>query len=581
MSPTRTEWDTGTNPHHDLWTTSNAGEILPGVVRPLTAQLLHRTDAPATRAVLDSYPAGHRIEVPEPPAAALFGVFGGRLAVNSGLSVAVTSLLDPALARSTLGRYFTGLDDAERFMVDATDQERAGAAEVADRQRHDAADWLATQSVQLLAERRSQAGDRLATLDPAAAWARLQELAHDTAVGPRNTHLVVSMAAGEHHARLAGLLLGDDEDPELAIGLTAGLGDLESTGAALALWDLARSAREHRVVAAVLRDDGTGAVRKLIADPTDEPARRFAALFTDFGDRWGYRGQGELDPTRPDWSEDPTFPLFVVRSLLAVTDDDAPAVRFDAAAVARRELEAQVRARLPAASRPAFDAALVAAQHYTRLRELSRAVWAMAARRLRVPYLALARGLVGDGLLDAENDLAFCLFDEVDQLVTGSPIEGLDARLARRRSEADAAAEATLPAHWVGDPPADQPAPSVPSALWGVGVSAGPGPFTGPARGVTSVGAGLDRDLEVGEVLVAPFTDAAWAPALITAGAIVVESGGVLSHAATVAREFGVPCVTMVPDAMTAIPESATLTVDGAAGTVTIEPKPHDEPPAP
>jgi pyruvate,water dikinase len=82
--------------------------------------------------------------------------------------------------------------------------------------------------------------------------------------------------------------------------------------------------------------------------------------------------------------------------------------------------------------------------------------------------------------------------------------------------------------------------------------------------------AGLARDIEVGDILVAPFTDAPWTPLFVIAGAVVVETGGVLSHAATVAREFGIPAVVMVKDATRIIRDGDQVIVDAAAGTVTI-----------
>ena len=84
------------------------------------------------------------------------------------------------------------------------------------------------------------------------------------------------------------------------------------------------------------------------------------------------------------------------------------------------------------------------------------------------------------------------------------------------------------------------------------------------------VQAGLAQDIEVGEILAAPYTDAPWTPLFIAAGGVVVETGGIISHAATVAREFGIPCVVLVHDATRIIREGDLLRVDGAAGTVTV-----------
>ena len=94
--------------------------------------------------------------------------------------------------------------------------------------------------------------------------------------------------------------------------------------------------------------------------------------------------------------------------------------------------------------------------------------------------------------------------------------------------------------------------------------------FRSTARIVLNTEAAFARDIEPGEILVAPFTDTPWTPLFIPAGAVVVETGGMLSHAATVAREFGIPCVVLVADATRIIRDGDTIEVDGGAGTVRI-----------
>jgi pyruvate,water dikinase len=72
-----------------------------------------------------------------------------------------------------------------------------------------------------------------------------------------------------------------------------------------------------------------------------------------------------------------------------------------------------------------------------------------------------------------------------------------------------------------------------------------------------------------GDVLVCRTTDPAWTPLFRLAAAVVTETGGVLSHAAIVAREFGIPAIVGATHAMTSLSDGAPITVDGTAGTVT------------
>ena len=77
--------------------------------------------------------------------------------------------------------------------------------------------------------------------------------------------------------------------------------------------------------------------------------------------------------------------------------------------------------------------------------------------------------------------------------------------------------------------------------------------------------------LEPGEILVAPSTDPGWTPLFLTAGGLVMEMGGMMSHGAVVAREYGIPAVVGVPGATERIETGATITVDGSAGVVSID----------
>lgn len=111
---------------------------------------------------------------------------------------------------------------------------------------------------------------------------------------------------------------------------------------------------------------------------------------------------------------------------------------------------------------------------------------------------------------------------------------------------------------------AAKPRPASADRLAGTPASAGTA--TGKVRVVMDpVGA----HLEPGEILVAPSTDPGWTPLFMTAGALVMEMGGVISHGAVVAREYGIPAVVGVADATTRLHDGQSITVDGAAGTIT------------
>jgi pyruvate,water dikinase len=100
------------------------------------------------------------------------------------------------------------------------------------------------------------------------------------------------------------------------------------------------------------------------------------------------------------------------------------------------------------------------------------------------------------------------------------------------------------------------------------GIPGSHGTATGTARVVR--GPGDFTRVQPGDILVCPYTDPAWTPLLRLAAGVVTEIGGVLSHAAIVAREHRIPAVLSVPNATTTLHDGTTITIDGTAGTITM-----------
>lgn len=568
MGAFRTEWDTEANPRYDVWTTTNGGEVIPGVLSPFAATFYNELDHRSLKELMRAYASGKRVKVFKPPVGNFFGITTGRLTLNVGFTVAAMSCLDRDIAAAMAGQFFQGSDDALRYLVDAPAAETAEAMEVATGQREAAeAQSLAVQE-ELYADRLSD----LAALDRAlplkAAWKRLHELVPST-LELLNRHYVVSTAAGEMSVRLAGLIAAGGGDPNAIVGLCSGLGNVESSKPALRLYDLGQVARKYASVRKVIEDGDAADVLAALAAPPDKGWEAFADEFDEFIHRYGFRVQGEADPTVADWGEDPTFVISQVRSMMALKPSESPAAHQKSAAAARAKLEKAVRAALPAELRPLYDEALVQAQRFTAMRELTKAVWVLGTRRMRPPLLAVADGLVAAGQLQQPDDMLYLTYREVDTLVKGKPVADLKAAITRRKRQRVQAEDYTLPDAWVGAPSPTKRAKVVDTtSLAGLGVSAGVA--VGPARLILNTEAAFEREIVSGDILVAPFTDTPWTPLFIPAAAVVVETGGMLSHAATVAREFGIPCVVLVHDATRIIHEGDTVEVDGAAGTVRI-----------
>jgi phosphohistidine swiveling domain-containing protein len=295
-----------------------------------------------------------------------------------------------------------------------------------------------------------------------------------------------------------------------------------------------------------------------------------------FLEGYGHRAVAEIDLGMPRWSEKPDHILGMISNYLRVEDPgQAPDRQFARAA---DHAEARIRSlveRAGATSR--WRARLVGlslrrARQLSGLRELPKFYIVLVLAEMHRQLAKVGAEMAGAGTIAAADDVFFLHFDEVRVGLSGADLKSIvkdrrrlyDVELRRRRIprlllsdgtdvEAAMIAKAALTAKSVA-----------PDGLAGTPASAGTA--TGRARVILDpVGA----KLEPGEILVAPSTDPGWTPLFMTAGALVMEMGGVISHGAVVAREYGIPAVVGVPDATTRLHTGQTVTVDGAAGTVT------------
>nr|BFE73144.1 hypothetical protein GCM10020092_064450 [Actinoplanes digitatis] len=331
----------------------------------------------------------------------------------------------------------------------------------------------------------------------------------------------------------------------------------------LALWLLAGRAGEHREL--------------LLGTPPGELADRYrAGTLPEIGlaaflERYGHRGVAEVDLGVPRWEEDPAPVFAMIANCLRVTDpEQAPDRRFERAAVAAEaaldELVARARRRRPVRGRIA-GFLLRRARALAGLREAGKFAGLYALREMRRQLLLVGAELAAAGRLEGPDDIMFVTLDEAhDAVHAGTDLREIvaDRRAVHLRELRRRAVPVALLSDGT-DVEAVLPAPSDSGdALRGVGASAGR--VTGPARVVHDP---ATARVEPGDILVAATTDPGWTPLFLTAGALVTETGAVMAHGPTVAREYGIPAVICVPGATWKITTGQLVTVDGAAGTVT------------
>ena len=178
-------------------------------------------------------------------------------------------------------------------------------------------------------------------------------------------------------------------------------------------------------------------------------------------------------------------------------------------------------------------------------------------------YLALGERFVQRDIIDSKDDIFYLFRGEVREIVeAGHQAQDVRALVQERKDEMGRVQTLTPPDTIFGEkaPPLE---PSQGEELRGVATSRGH--HTGPARILQGIG-DLHK-VQDGDVLVIPYSDVGWTPLFARAGAVVAESGGMLSHSSIIAREYGIPAVVSVAGACQ-IEEGTVVTVDGYRGTI-------------
>jgi nucleoside-diphosphate-sugar epimerase/phosphohistidine swiveling domain-containing protein len=323
---------------------------------------------------------------------------------------------------------------------------------------------------------------------------------------------------------------GDD----VAMNVRAGTQNLRSAALLAGVRELAD------IVAA---DDG---LRRLIEDSprevvldklrTDAPG--FAAKFDQLVAECGHRGPGETELSNPVYADAPDLLLRSVMGSLR-TSHAAPA-----ASVHTPLGRALVRVAVGGIER----------------RERGRDVCMRITHELRLSLREWGRRLAVRGSLASADDVHYLSVDE-----TYCPPADSKDRVVRRRAERKRLAALDFPIHF-SQPwsPPSEVAVDDDHVISGLAVS------RGMARGRVRIMLEPDDDFEPGEVLVANVTDTGWTPFFGCAAAVVTNVGGMMSHAAIVAREFGVPAVVNTVSATQRLKTGQLVEVDGATGTIRI-----------
>ena len=378
--------------------------------------------------------------------------------------------------------------------------------------------------------------------------------------------------------------------------LLRALPKVPSSQPALRLWALSRRIVDDAALRALFDNHSPAAVLARLGTPEGAPYASFRAELQDFLTTWGFRSSGELMLTTASLEEEPE-PVITLLQQYAGAGGDSPA---DAIARMAAERVAETRAVVRSLARrqpwliPPTLLVLWWTQTAVACRERARLKQALLYTRCRRVALAIGDELVRAGRLSDRDAIFMLSWQEIDEICAGRAMFPRDlASLVGLRARAHAAESSYVPpdtfylppagvlaatdhvarpsrarvASLTGSPHASGVECSADTTLYGTTACGG----QVSSRAAVLAGVHEAHLLQRGDVLVTRQTDPGWGPVFCLVSGLVIERGGMLSHGAIIAREFGLPCIVGVPNATGAIPHGARITVNADEGICHIE----------
>jgi rifampicin phosphotransferase len=312
---------------------------------------------------------------------------------------------------------------------------------------------------------------------------------------------------------------------------------------------------------------------------SDLSSEAFRSQFAVFLQKYGHRGRYESDVAMPRYLDDPSLLLFTIQSHLESDRQEDPDE-----IIKRQEMEAasaweEFESKLSAAQRfmlvPRTRWLLRRVKQFYVWRELIRSELLRLFLPLRRAHLEMAARFVQRGWIDSKEDYFYLTLSDVDAAVDNpETVQSLRSTIERRKREREQFAKIDMPLLFrESQLPAItrklyQPASHVGnrSELRGLCVSAG----YAEAEVIVMLDPSEFARMKKGAILVAPATDPSWTPLFTLASGVIVEIGGMLSHASTVAREYGLPALANVKNATKLLKDGDRVRLDATAGIVQV-----------
>ncbi|MEJ2011276.1 MAG: PEP/pyruvate-binding domain-containing protein, partial [Anaerolineales bacterium] len=380
--------------------------------------------------------------------------------------------------------------------------------------------------------------------------------------------LIVGLAPLIPLSRISQRLTGSQDT---ALEITRGVSGNVTTDMDLALWQTSRAIKADPASQAAFQSTSSADLAQMyLRESLPETAQHELAGFLD---QYGMRGLGEIDIGRPRWAENPTPIVQTLQSYLLIESGPlAPDAVFQRSAQkaehAVRTLEEAARFSSGGWLKSRIVHALARrVRIYAGLRESPKYYIVQILSIVRRLLMEAGENLVREGLLWQPDDVFYLYIEELESLARGEVREWRELIKERRERYVREFLRRQIPRLLVSDGRAFYegmlPGEGDQKVLKGSGVS--PGVVEGLARVVLDPHA---ANLQPGEILVCPGTDPSWTPLFLASGGLVMELGGLMTHGAIIAREYGIPAVVGVDRATERIQTGVRIRVDGSQGIV-------------
>jgi len=354
----------------------------------------------------------------------------------------------------------------------------------------------------------------------------------------------------------------NEEAYSLSNDLLAGRSNITSANQGYELIELAKLAYQDSESNAYFSDE------KFIASHWDAvltESSTFKSEFQNYLEKYSHRAVYEMDLSRPRWREDPEYLIQCIKGYFDVkTELKDKSVNNAVSNAAWNKVKKQV----PFYVRPFVKKFVKESIQGSALKEESKSHYAKYMEVLRYLLLELGNRLMLKNVLESRDDVFHCSRSELISILKNEwDGKTLKMIIEERKMQKQVFEKIEAPDVIVDDQPEQSESTAVDesNSLKGVGVATGVA--SGKARLITSPDQGYR--LAKGEVLVAPSTEPSWTPLFLNASAIVMETGGYLSHGSIVAREYGIPAVVNIAGVMRAIVDGDVVEVNGNKGYIT------------